>query len=327
MKIGIVGAGAMGSVYGGILGDAGDEVWLLDVWKEHIEAIRQRGVRVEGASGDRTVRVNATLDATEAGVCELVIVATKAMDTEAGVKNATPMIGPDTLVLTIQNGLGNAERMERLVGSKNLLVGIAGGFGASVVAPGHVHHHGWESIHLGEFSGAISGRLQQVARVWEKAGFRVKVFDDIQPLIWGKLMGNVGFSAVCTITGLRVGQVLKNPWASSVVEANVREAFAVAQAKKIRIAYDDPVAWVREFGAKIPDAQPSMLQDILAGRRTEIDSLNGAVAEEAERLSLPAPMNRAVTVLVKALEEKVRTLGRAYGVYPEGGSPPFRTSP
>lgn len=314
MKIGIVGAGAMGSVYGGILGDAGNEVWLLDVWKEHIEAIRQRGARVEGASGDRTVRVNATLDAREAGSCELLVVATKAMDTEAAVENARPMIGPATLVLTIQNGLGNAERMERLVGPKNLLVGIAGGFGASVVAPGHVHHNGWEAIHLGELAGGITDRLDRIAEVWKKAGFRVRVFDDIQPLIWGKLIGNVGFSAICTITGLRVGQVLDNPWASSVMEANVREAFAVAQAKKIKLSYDDPVAWIREFGAKIPNAQPSMLQDVLAGRRTEIDSLNGAVVREAELLGIPAPMNHAVTLLVKALEEKVRAVGRVYGV-------------
>ena len=269
---------------------------------------------MEGASGDRTVRVNATLDAGEAGVCELLVVATKAMDTEAGVKNAAALIGPHTLVLTIQNGLGNAERMERLVGSKNLLVGIAGGFGASVVAPGHVYHNGWEAIHLGEFSGGITDRLQRVAEVWQKAEFRIKAFEDIQPLIWGKLIGNVGFSAVCTVTGQRVGQVMNNPWAWSIVEKNVSEAFAVSQAKKIRLSYDDPVSWVREFGAKIPNAQPSMLQDILAGRPTEIDSLNGAIVEEAERLGLSAPMNRAVTILVKALEEKVRLLGRAYGI-------------
>lgn len=304
MKVGIVGAGAMGSVYGGILGDAGNEVWLLDVWKEHIEAIRARGVRVEGASGDRTVRVNATLDAREAGVCELVVVATKAMDTEAGVKNAATMIGPDTLVLTIQNGIGNAERMERLVGAKNLLVGIAGGFGASVVGPGHVHHNGWEAIHLGEFQGGVTERLDRVAGVWQKAGFRVRVFEDIQPLIWGKLMGNVGFSTVCTVTGLTVGEVIASPEAWSISEALVREAFAVAQAKKITLPYAEPVRWVREFGSKMPGARPSMWQDIEAGRRTEIDSINGGVVREAEALGVPVPVNRVMVSLVKALEGK-----------------------
>ena len=304
MKIGVVGAGAMGCVYGGILGDAGNEVWLLDVWKEHIEAIRARGIRVEGASGDRTVRVNATLNAREAGPCNLVVVATKAMDTEAGVKNAGPMIGPDTLVLTIQNGIGNAERMERLVGPRNLLVGIAGGFGASVVGPGHVHHNGWESIHLGEFSGGISDRLNRVAEVWRKAGFKLRVFEDIQPLIWGKLMGNVAFSPVCTVTGLTVGQVIASPETWSISEALVREAFAVAQAKKITLPYDEPVRWVREFGSKMPGARPSMWQDIQAGRRTEIDSINGGVVREAEPLGVPVPVNRVMVSLVKALEGK-----------------------
>jgi 2-dehydropantoate 2-reductase len=304
MKIGIVGAGAMGSVYGGILGDAGNEVWLLDVWKEHIEAIRTKGIRVAGASGDRTVRVNATLAAREAGACELVIVATKAMDTEAGVRNAAAMIGPDTLVLTIQNGIGNAERMERLVGAKNLLVGIAGGFGASVVGPGHVHHNGWEAIHLGEFHGGVTERLNRVAEVWKKAGFRVRVFEDIQPLIWGKLMGNVGFSTVSTVTGLTIGEIIASPEAWSITEALVREAFAVAQAKKITLPYDDPVRWVREFGSKMPNARPSMWQDLEAGRRSEIDSINGGVVREAEALGVPVPVNRVMVSLVKALEAK-----------------------
>ncbi len=155
----------MGSVYGGILGDVGNEVWLLDVWREHVDAIRKNGVRVEGASGDRTVRVNATTDPREAGRSELVVIAVKAMHIEPAVVNAAPLIGPGTVVLTIQNGLGNGERVAALVGGENLLVGVAGGFGASVVAPGHVHPHGWEVISLGEFSGGITGRLKMVAEV------------------------------------------------------------------------------------------------------------------------------------------------------------------
>lgn len=266
MKIGIVGAGAMGSVYGGILGDAGNEVWLVDVWREHVDAIRKNGVRVEGASGDRTVRVNATTDPREAGRSELAV----------------------------------------LVGGESLLVGVAGGFGASVVAPGHVHHHGWEVIALGEFSGGITGRLQMVAETWKKAGFRIEVVDDIQPLIWGKLMANAGFAAICAVTGQRVGQVQSNEWSRSIVESLVSEAAAVARAKKIRLPYDDPVRWVKEFGSRMSDTRPSMLQDVEAGRPTEIDSLNGAIAREAERLGIPAPVNRLMTTLMKALEEKTR---------------------
>jgi 2-dehydropantoate 2-reductase len=234
MKVGIVGAGAMGGIYGGILGDAGNEVWLLDVWREQVLAIRKNGVRVEGASGDRTVRVNATTEPGEVGRCELVVIAVKAMHTEAAVKNAAPMLGPATVVLPIQNGLGNAERVAALLGKENLLVGIAEGFGASVVAPGHVHHHAWEAIHLGEFSGGMTDRLRRVAEVWRKAGFHVKVHDDIQPVVWGKLMGNVGFSAVCAVTGQRVGQVLSNEWSWSLVESVVQETFAVARSRSRR---------------------------------------------------------------------------------------------
>ena len=284
MKIGIVGAGAMGSVYGGIFGDTGNEVWLLDIWEEHIKAIRRDGLRVQGASGDRVAFVNATIQAQEAGPCDLVIIATKAMDTEAAVENARPMISPQTVVLTIQNGLGNAERMERLIGPENLLVGIAGGFGASMVRPGHVHHVGWALIHLAECKGGVSERLNRVAAVWKAAGFNVVVVEDVQQMIWGKLLLNIAFSATCTVTGLRIGQVLNNPSAWSIAESCVQEACAVAEAKQIALSYQNPVAWVRELGSKMPEARPSMLQDLEAGRPSEIDSLNGAIVKEAEAL-------------------------------------------
>jgi 2-dehydropantoate 2-reductase len=258
--------------------------------------------------------VNATIQAEEAGPCDLVIIATKAMDTEAAVENARPMIGPQTLVLTIQNGLGNAERLERLIGPENLLVGIAGGFGASIVKPGHVHHAGWALIHLAEGKGGVSERLNRVAAVWEAAGFNVAVVEDAQQMIWGKLLLNIAFSATCTVTGLRVGQVLNNPSAWSIAESCIQEASAVAEAKQITLPYQNPVAWVRGLGSKISDACPSMLQDLEAGRPSEIESLNGAVVREAEALGVAAPVNRVMTILVRAMEQRRQLLGRAYGV-------------
>lgn len=118
MKIAIVGAGAMGSVYAGILGEAGNEVWAIDHWEEHVEAIRAHGLRVEGASGDRTIRIRATTDPAEAGVCELVVIATKAHDVEAAARAASPLVGAETVVLPIQNGLGSAERVASLLGEE-----------------------------------------------------------------------------------------------------------------------------------------------------------------------------------------------------------------
>jgi 2-dehydropantoate 2-reductase len=312
MKIGIVGSGSMGSVYGALLADAGNELWLFDRWREHVEAMRAHGLRCTGASGDRTVPVNATTEAAEAGVCDLVIVATKVMDIETGVRAAKPMIGPETLVLTIQNGLGNVERIQRVLSPENLLFGIAGGFGAEMIGPGHVHHNGMEAINLAELKGGITPRLERVAEVWRQAGFKVATFEDLWPVVWSKLIANVAFSATCAATGMRVGQARANEWAWGIAKACINEAVAVAAAKRIRLAYDDPVQWVSDFAGKIPNARPSMYQDLLAGRRSEIDSIQGGVVAEGAKLGVPTPTCAFMVQLIKSLEAKHQAHGDAY---------------
>ncbi|HEA68568.1 MAG TPA: 2-dehydropantoate 2-reductase [Desulfobacterales bacterium] len=313
-KIAIIGAGAMGSVYGGLLGAAGCEVWLLDIWQEHIDVIRKKGITVKGASSNRRVRVHATTSPEDIGLCDLVVIATKAHDIEAALKN-TPMMGPETIVLSIQNGIGNAERIEKIIGPQNLLIGIAEGFGASVVKPGEVYHHGWAMIHLGEYRAGLSKRTAQLAAVWKSAGFNIKVSKDIHSVIWGKLTRNVAFSAICTIAGLRIGQVIKNASAWQIALACAREAKDTALAKGIVLPYKDPSRWLKAFAAKIPEAKPSMLIDVEAGRKSEIDALNGAVVKEAESHGVYAPANTIMTTLVKTLEEKNRVFGQAFGVF------------
>ena len=160
MKIAIVGTGAMGSVYAGLLAAAGNEVWAIDTWPEHIAAIREHGLRVEGASGDRTVRVHATSSPEDVGIAELVIVATKARDVEQAARSAVPLVGEDTLVLPIQNGLGSADRVASIIGAEQVAIGVVGGFGASLVAPGHVRHEGWELVRLGERGRPAGARLE-----------------------------------------------------------------------------------------------------------------------------------------------------------------------
>ncbi len=312
MKIGIVGSGAMGSVYGALLAAAGNELWLFDQWRDHVDAMRAKGLRCTGASGERTVPVSATTDASEAGPCELAIVATKVMDIEAGVRAAEPMIGPETLVLTIQNGLGNVERIQRVLSPENLLFGIAGGFGAEMIGPGHVHHNGMEAINLAELKGGITPRLERVAEVWRQAGFKVATFADLWPVVWSKLIANVAFSATCAATGMRVGQARANEWAWGIARACINEAAAVAAAKGIRLAYDDPVQWVSDFAGKIPNARPSMYQDLLAGRRSEIDSIQGGVVAEGVKVGVPTPTCAFMVQLVKALEAKHQAHGDTY---------------
>jgi 2-dehydropantoate 2-reductase len=313
MKIGIVGAGAMGSVYGGLFAASGEEVWLVDRWREHVEAIRKEGLRVSGASGDRILHPNATAEPADAGRCDLVILATKIGDLEAASRAAQAMIGPGTAVLAIQNGLGNARILERVFGGKDFLVGIAGGFGASIKAPGHAHHNGMEKVHIAEAAGGRTARLDTVVEAWRRAGFRAEAYDDPGPMVWSKLLCNVSYSGICTVTALRIGQVLENPFAASLSAACAQEVFALARAKKIALAFDDPARFARDFGRAIPDAMPSMMLDMLAGRRTEVDALYLSVIEEADAAGVPVPTIRMIATLVQALEAKHAALGQAYG--------------
>jgi 2-dehydropantoate 2-reductase len=305
MKIAIVGCGAMGSVYAALLGAAGHEVWAIDTWREHVEAIGAHGLRLEGASGEHTVRVHATTEATQAGVCELVIVATKAMHVEQAAQSARALLGPDTVVLSIQNGLGGPDSAAKVLGRERVMVGVVGGFGASMRAPGHAHHNGWELVRLGELSGPITPRLEKVAEVWRSGGFKVKCFDDIDQLVWEKLICNVCFSGTCAITERTVIEVIEDPHAWQVASGCASEAYAVARAKGIRLDIDDPVAYVRNFGLKIPNARPSMLLDHMAGRLSEIDAINGAIPVAAQAAGLEAPFNTVVSALVRAKERRM----------------------
>ena len=165
MRIAILGTGAMGSVYAGLLASAGLDVWAVDPWAEHVEAMRRDGLRVSGASGERTVRLSATTDAREVGRADLVVVATKARDVETAAASALDIVADDGVILTIQNGLGSADRVARIVGAERVIIGVVGGFGASMVGPGRVHHNGWEFVRLGEYAGGLTPRLERVGKV------------------------------------------------------------------------------------------------------------------------------------------------------------------
>ena len=302
MKIAVLGVGAMGSVYAGLLAQAGNEVWAIDVSHEHIEAIRTRGLRVEGASGDHTIQLNATMDAEKAGHCDLIILATKAMQVEAAARSAKPLIGKNTTVLTIQNGIGSSEKVAALLGKERVTVGVAGGFGASIEAPGHVHHNGMELIRLGEIKGPVSQRLKDITAVWTSAGFNAKAYDDIQQMIWEKLICNVCYSGVCTVSGSRIGQVLNDDGLWQIAKGCAGEAYQVAMAKGIKVDIDEPVSYVRAFGEKMPNAKPSMLLDHLAGRTSEIEAINGAIVREGANADVSTTFNGIMTALILAKE-------------------------
>jgi len=305
MKIAILGCGAMGSVYAALLADAGHDVWAIDSWQDHIDAMRTNGLRLEGASGSRTVKLNATTNTEEVGQCDLVIIATKAMHVESAAKSALCLVGENTSVLSIQNGLGGPDTAADILGRDKVLVGVVGGFGASIKEPGFAHHNGWELVRLGEFSGPVTQRLENIADTWKSGGFRVEYFDDIDQLIWEKLICNVCFSGTCTVTGLTIGEVMEDTNAWICASNCALEAYNVAIAKKINVRIDDPIEYVRNFGSKIPKAKPSMLLDHIAGRMSEIDAINGAIPVAGSHVEVSAPFNTAISALVRNKETQM----------------------
>lgn len=304
MRIAIVGAGAMGSVYAGLLASAGHEVWAVDRWREHVDAIRAQGLRVEGASGDRVVALRATGDPAEIGEVDLVVVATKAMDVRAASESARLLVGPGTLVLSIQNGLGGPAAAAAVLGEEHVAIGVIGGFGASIVEPGHVHHHGLGLLRLGERRGPVTARIEAVAEVWRAAGFNVRTSAQVDRFVWEKLVCNASFSGTCAVLDCTIGDVLADRQAWTVASRCGREALEVAQALGISLDVDDVESYVRDFGQRIPGARPSVLLDLRAGRPCEIDFINGAVARAGRDAGVPAPFNEAVTALVKSREAR-----------------------
>jgi 2-dehydropantoate 2-reductase len=302
MRIAVVGAGAMGSVYAALFASAGNDVWAVDVDAAHVEAIRTHGLRVEGASGDRTVRIGAATDPAEVGEVELVVIATKSMHAAAAARLASPLFGDPTTVLTIQNGLGADEAVAEVIGGEALMVGVAGGFGASVLAPGHVHHHGLELVRLGEYAGPATERTERIADVWREAGFSVRTYDDVPRLQWEKLICNACYSGLCGVLELTVGEVIDDPHAWTIATRCAQEALDVARASGVVLEIDDCGRYVRDYGSAIRGAQPSVLLDLLAGRPTEVEWINGSVPREGAKVGVPAPANEMITTLVLAKE-------------------------
>ncbi len=301
-RVAIVGAGAMGSVYAGLMASAGHEVFAITLWEDHAEAMTRHGLRVEGASGDRTVPVYGCTGTEGVGPCDLVIIATKAAGVEAAARSALPLLGPETSVQTIQNGLGSADRVAAIIDPDRVAVGVVGGFGASLRAPGHVHHNGMEMVRFGAHAGLPRTALEAGVEVWRSAGFEAALFDDIDRMVWEKLIMNVAFSATSCLTGMTIGQVLSNPNAWQVARECALEAVEVATARGIELQVGDPIEHIRSLGAKIPGARPSMLLDHMARQRSEIEVINGAIPREAAKVGLKAPINATVVALVKARE-------------------------
>ncbi len=305
MKIAIIGAGAMGSLFGGRLALAGEEVWLLDVWEEHVRTINDKGLTIAAAGGDIVARPKATTRTEDIGTAELVIVFVKSTATAKAAGTAAGLLGPDTAVLTLQNGYGNAEAIAAAVGAGRVIAGTTAQ-GATLLGPGRIMHGGSGETHIGELGGGLTARLQKIATCLTRAGIPTIADDNVASLIWGKLIVNVGINALTGITGLKNGELADHEETRQVLALAVEEAVKVADAAGVKLPYGDPVEKVLAVAVATAQNRSSMLQDLSGGRMTEIEAINGALVREGERYGVATPVNRVLTLLIKALEKLPR---------------------
>jgi len=306
VRIAIVGAGAMGCLFGGLLSQSGEEVVLIDKVPKVVAALRERGVRLHEPDRVANVPVTAAGDAESAGRADLVLVMVKAQHTKAAAAGLRPLLGPGTAILTLQNGLGAAQILAEHVDPRRVLVGVTAQ-GATLVGPGEIRHGGSGESVLGPYCGA-GADPGPAARVLTRAGLAARAVDNPWPAVWRKLAINCGINPIAALTGVLNGQIPEIPEAAALLGDAVREAAAVARAARVDLGDADAlVQQVLDVARATGANRASMGQDVDARRSTEIEFINGAVVREGERIGVPTPVNRTLTRLVTALAATFRS--------------------
>ena len=293
MKIAIMGAGAMGSLFGAHLAGAGHDVLLVDVDPVVVAAVEADGILL----GERAVPVPITADPVGRGTFDAVVVLVKTYDTEAAAGLAAPLVGPATVVATLQNGIGGADVLAEAFGPERVLAGVTYQ-GATVLAPGRIRHH----MHGETFLGDDVAAAAPLAAALTEGGQPAHVLDPVAPRIWKKLTNTCMGNCTSALTGMPAGQMAGDDGILALQRAIATEAVAVAAALGHDLDLEDCVHTNTAVLASSGDGRPSMLQDVEAGRRTEIETLNGAIVRHADALGIDVPVNRAMVALVRGWE-------------------------
>lgn len=295
MKIAVMGAGAVGCYYGGMLARAGHPVTLIGR-AQHVEAIRRDGLLLDTRTFKAHVPIDASTDVAAVKGAELVLFCVKSTDTESAAAELKPHLMPGAFVLTLQNGVDNAERLQAALPQEvaPAVVYVA----TEMAGPGHLKHHG-----RGELVIASSRTSNEVAAMFEKAGVPTQVSDNVIGALWMKLILNCAYNALSAIAQLPYGRVVQGAGVESVMRDVVQECLAVAHASGVALPGD---AWQAVTGLvqTMPTQYSSTAQDLARGKRSEIDHLNGYVMRKGESLGVPTPVNRVLHALVKLIESR-----------------------
>ncbi|WP_434774544.1 ketopantoate reductase family protein [Pseudomonas oryzihabitans] len=303
MKICILGAGALGSTFGAWLSEAGHDTWLLNRPNAHLDAIAHDGLEVATTDGTRRLQVRTAVDAEAVGVVDLVVVLVKSFATTAAMTQARALVGPHTLVLSLQNGLGHEELLAEIVGQERVIAGKTY-VGGVLLGPGQIRSGvvGKRTI-IGELDGQLSARVQAVAAVFDNAGLATTVSGNILGTLWDKLLVNVATGALTGITQLTYGQLYSEPLLRDVALQAVGEAIAVAHAAGVELGLREPqAAWELARDGLPTSFKTSLLQSLQKGSITEIDFINGAVVRLGQQYRVPTPVNATLVACIKGIE-------------------------
>jgi len=305
MKIAIVGSGALGGFFGANFAADGHEVILVDIDTAKLKAIDESGLTITTKEGDKTVHVQTSSRTDNVGLVDLVFFSVKSNATLDAAKSLPPLMGKETLVMSIQNGIDNVEKIASVVGS-NKVIGGNTAHSFQMLSPTHIRYVGGTGhLHIGKIDGNNTSYVHKIAGVLKKCGIDVEVSESIQDYIWYKLLINTPINAIAAITRLNNGELLQNQEVRDLMKITADEALAVAKAEKIQILMTEhPVEFSFAALKVASENKASMLQDIEAKRRTEIDAINGAIVKRGENLGIPTPVNRTLTNLVKIEEHK-----------------------
>lgn len=303
MRVAVIGAGSMGSVFGGKLTRAGVDVTLCDTNRAQIDAVCDRGLTITDPSGTFTVAVNATCDIESLSGFDLALVLVDGNATQAVAASLPALLSADGAALTLQNGIGNVEALSEVLGPSRVLAGSTF-VSAAMIAPGHAHHTNTGDTVLGECAGGLSPRATAIAGLLRQAGFPAEASGNAMGHVWSKFALNCALNPLSALTGLRPGEVIRTPAMARLLDDVIAEVLAVVAARGITLPDADPACHIREH-AWLRFNRPSMLQHVESGRPTEIGSLNEALVREAEACGVAVPVNRAIAALVRGIEARL----------------------